>query len=178
MVEASKVATSASRRSRRRVWPTGRRIRSRQRGNPRAHSASKLASRTLSTGGLHMRTAKRLLALLAAFAALPLHAAISGSVMNSDGQPIAAAKISLFTPEGIAARRERLLSKTPQRPPLATASSDANGVFRIEAPKDKPIVELRVEAPGYAPDSERLQSDDDVGAMVLTHAESKSGTVK
>lgn len=125
-----------------------------------------------------MRIAPRLLSLLAAFAALPLSAAISGSVMNADGQAIAGAKISLFAPETLTARRERLVSKTPERQALVTASADANGNFRIEPPKDRIIVDLRVDAAGYAPTATRLQSDDDAGALILTRAESKTGTVK
>src|SRR6266850_7891093 len=125
-----------------------------------------------------MRTAPRLLSLFVALATLPLYAAITGSVMNADGQAIAAAKIAVYGPETLSARRERLLSKTPERPPLVTATGDANGNFRIEPPKDQPIVDLRVDAAGYAPDAIRLQSDDEAGAIILTRAESKSGTVK
>src|SRR6059036_3736101 len=98
-----------------------------------------------------MRTAQRLLSLFMSLATLPLHAAITGSVMNSDGQAIGAAKISVYGPETLSARRERLMSKTPDRPALVTATADANGNFRIEPPKDQPIVALRVDAPGYAP---------------------------
>jgi protocatechuate 3,4-dioxygenase beta subunit len=125
-----------------------------------------------------MRTAPRLLSLFVAFATLPLHAAISGSIMNADGQAIAAAKISVYGSETLSARRERLLSKTPERPPLVTATADSKGNFRIEPPKELQIVDLRVDAAGYAPEAIRLQSDDEVGAIILTRAESKSGTVK
>src|SRR5262245_55665845 len=124
-----------------------------------------------------MRIAPRLLSLFVLFATVPLHAAISGSVMNADGQAIAAAKISVYGPETLSARRERLVSKTPDRPPLVTATADANGNFRIEPPKDLSVVDLRVDAAGYAPEAVRLQSDDEAGAIILTKAESKSGTV-
>src|SRR5882724_9556870 len=107
-----------------------------------------------------MRTAQRLLSLFVALATLPLHAAITGSVMNADGQAISAAKISVYGPETLAARRERLLSKTPERTPLVTATADANGNFRVEPPKDVAVVDLRVDATGFAPDVTRLQSDD------------------
>ena len=62
-----------------------------------------------------MRTPQRLLALLVAILAVPLHATITGSVMNADGQAIAGAKISVYGPETLSARRERLASKTPDR---------------------------------------------------------------
>jgi large repetitive protein len=125
-----------------------------------------------------MRIAPRLLALFAALAALPLNAAISGSVMNSDGKAIAGAKISIFAPETLTSRRERLVSKTPQRQALATATSDANGNFRIEPPKDATIVDMRIDAAGYAPDASRQQNDDESGAVILVRAESKTGTVR
>src|SRR5438132_3922222 len=125
-----------------------------------------------------MRTAPRLLSLFIAFATLPLHAAISGSVMNADGQAIAGAKISVYGPETLSARRERLASKPPDRPSLVTATADSNGNFRVEPPKEQTIVDLRVDVSGYAPDAIRLQSDDDAGAVVLTKADPKSGTIK
>jgi len=125
-----------------------------------------------------MRTVPRLIPLLLVFAALPLRATITGSVMNSDGAAVTAAKVSLYGPETLGARRERLASKTPDRPPLVTATTDSKGNFKIEPPKELTIVDLRVEAPGYAPDAVRLQSDDEAGAIVLTRAESKTGTVR
>ena len=125
-----------------------------------------------------MRTPQRLLPLLVAILAVPLHATITGSVMNADGQPIAGAKISVYGPETLSARRERLASKTPDRPPLVTATADSNGNFRVEPPKEQTIVDLRVDVSGYAPDAIRLQSDDDAGAVVLTKADPKSGTIK
>src|SRR5207247_9527268 len=123
-------------------------------------------------------TAPRLLSLFVAFATLPLHAAISGSVMNADGQAIAAAKISVYGPETLSARRERLVSKTPERPPLLNATADSKGNFRIEPPKEQQIVDLRVDAAGYAPEAIRLQSDDEIGATILTRPEPKSGRVR
>lgn len=125
-----------------------------------------------------MRIVPRLLSILAVLAALPLHAAISGSVMNSDGQAIAGAKVALFAPESLAARRERLTSKTPVKQPLVTATTDANGNFRVEPPKDALIVDMRIDAPGYAPDASRLQADDEAGAIILMRAESKTGTIR
>jgi len=125
-----------------------------------------------------MRMLPRLLSLLAMLAALPLHAAISGSVMNSDGQAVAGAKIAIFAPETLTARRERLVSKTPARQALATATSDSNGNFRIEPPKEATIVDMRIDAAGYAPDASRMQSDDEAGAIILVRAESKSGTIR
>src|SRR5204863_8623990 len=131
--------------------------------NPNADSASKVPDRIGQQEASAMRPFQRLIPLLLIFAALPLHATITGSVMNSDGQPIAGAKVLLFGPETLSARRERLASRTPDHTPLVSATVDSNGNFRVEPPKDATVVDLRVDATGYAPDSIRLQSDDEAG---------------
>jgi len=125
-----------------------------------------------------MNVVRRLAALLFVLAvSAPAFAAISGSVMNSDGQPVAGAKISVFAPETIDARRTRYASATPQRTPLVTASTDSTGTFKVETPKDQPAVELTVNATGYAPARTFALADDEAGAIVLTAAPSKSGTI-
>jgi protocatechuate 3,4-dioxygenase beta subunit len=109
--------------------------------------------------------------------AWPSLAAISGTVMNADGAAISGAKVSIYAFESADARRVRLASPTPQRKALATATSDANGAFRIEAPKEQRFVDLRVDAAGYAPDDVWTAADDEAGALVLTKAPAKTGTI-
>jgi protocatechuate 3,4-dioxygenase beta subunit len=123
-----------------------------------------------------MRLRRVFASILSFFISLPALAAITGTVMNGDGQPIAGARISLYAPETAEARRARVVSKAPERTPISSASSDARGNFSIESPKD-PVFDLRIEAAGYAPDSERTVPDDELGAIVLTQAAAKSGTV-
>ncbi|PYQ49013.1 MAG: hypothetical protein DMF59_14535 [Acidobacteria bacterium] len=109
--------------------------------------------------------------------ALPLTASVTGVVINTDGQPISGAKVSIFAPETIAARRTRLFSKTPERTAIATRPTDSKGSFSFDSPKDQPIVDLRVEASGFAPDGLRLLADDDAGAIALTTAPMQRGTI-
>ncbi len=112
-------------------------------------------------------------AFLSASSAL---AAISGTVINSDGQPIAGAKVSMYAPETLEARRARLMSNTPERAPLATRQSDSRGNFSFDTPKE-PVVDLRIEAAGFAPDALRLLGDDEAGAIALAAAPMQKGTI-
>jgi protocatechuate 3,4-dioxygenase beta subunit len=125
-----------------------------------------------------MRARSGSFALLSLFFASIASAAVTGYVVNSDGQPIAGARVALFAPETVEARRARLISATPQRVPLATAESGTNGKFTIETPKDAPpVVDLRAEAAAFAPSFVRIEKDEDAGAIPLTTAAVRHGTV-
>src|SRR5450759_2817198 len=115
-----------------------------------------------------MRKVFIVLALLLA-AAVPSTAAITGYVMSADGQPIAAAKVEVFSLETFEAARGRLLSSSPERVALKTAETDSKGKFTLESPKD-PVVQLRVSAKGYAPESMRFERDEEAGAVALQPA--------
>jgi hypothetical protein len=106
-----------------------------------------------------------------------LHAAVTGVAINIDGKPVSGAKVSLFAPELIAAQGPRLLSADPQRKPLTTVTTDSGGKFTIDVPKDQTVVDVRIDAPGYAPAGVRLLSDDDAGAMLLAQAPMVRGTI-
>jgi len=106
-----------------------------------------------------------------------LHAAVTGVAINIDGKPVGGAKVSLFAPELISVQGPRLMSADPQRKPLTTVTTDSGGKFTIDVPKDQTVVDIRIDAPGYAPAGERLLSDDDAGAMLLTQAPMVRGTI-
>jgi hypothetical protein len=106
-----------------------------------------------------------------------LQAAVTGVAINIDGKPVSGAKVSLFAPELIAATGPRLMSADPQRKPLATMTTDSGGKFTIDVPKDQTVVDIRIDAPGYAPAGLRLLADDDAGAMLLTQAPMVRGTI-
>lgn len=119
-----------------------------------------------------------LLALVAAFCtALPTLGAITGTVINSDGAAIGSAKVSLFAPETLEARRARIVSKSSERTPLASVTTNSNGSFSIDSPKGQALLDLRIEAAGYAPSGTRVVPDEDIGAQALTTAPMKSGTI-
>jgi protocatechuate 3,4-dioxygenase beta subunit len=124
-----------------------------------------------------MRQLRLLVAtLLFGFATLRSTAAISGTVMTPDGQPIANARVSIFGFEMPEANRERLLSASPEKVPIATAQTDAKGGFSLASPKE-PVVDLAVYAQGWAPVQKRVESDEEVGAVVLTKAGMSTGSV-
>lgn len=123
-----------------------------------------------------MRSPLTVAALLFAFSALPAVAAIHGVVMTTEGLPVSGARVALHAPESPEARRTRLVSATPQRPPLATVETDARGSFSIQSPKE-PVVELRIDARGYEPSSRRVERDEEAGAIALTRREMKKGSV-
>ncbi len=126
-----------------------------------------------------MRAIRRLLSLsfVLSLAAASLQAAVLGTVINIDGKGVGGAKVSLYAPELIAASGMRFLSADPQRTALATMTTDSTGKFSFEVPKDQIIVDVRVEAAGYAPSSIRLSSDDDAGAILLQQALPIRGTI-
>src|SRR5438128_6082821 len=120
---------------------------------------------------------KRFLSLLSLFIAIPAAASISGVVINSDGQPIAGGRVSIYAPETIEAQRLRLVSQTPARTALATQTTDSKGTFNFESPKDQKVVDLTIEANGFAPDATRLFADDEAGAIALIAAPMQRGTI-
>src|SRR5260370_17064359 len=75
-----------------------------------------------------------ILALLFLFVSVPLFAAVSGSLIDTAGQPVAGAKGTIFAPETYEARRVRIESKTPDRTPLASTTSNAKGIFWFQPP--------------------------------------------
>lgn len=120
---------------------------------------------------------KRILSILALLIATSATASITGVVINTDGQPIADAKVSIYAPETIAAHRLRLVSATPERTAIATATTDSKGTFNFESPKGQQVVDLTIEANGYAPDATRLLADDEAGAIALSAAPMQRGTI-
>ena len=121
---------------------------------------------------------RRLLSILAVslLAVLPASGAITGIVMTSEGQPIAGAKVETFALETLDSARTRLLGPTPERVTLTSAQTDAKGRFTLESPKEA-VVQFRVTAAGYAPNAQRIERDEDVGAVVLAAAEMKNGRI-
>ncbi len=117
-----------------------------------------------------------LVLILCSAVALPSFAAITGTVVNSDGQPVAGAKIMIYALQLPEQTRARLLSTTPERPTLASTTSDSKGKFAFESPKD-PVVSLQIVANGYAPASFPIERDENRGTIALTAAETKQGRI-
>jgi protocatechuate 3,4-dioxygenase beta subunit len=123
-----------------------------------------------------MRLHQQLAAVVLSLLALPAFAAVTGTVINLDGQPVAGARVSLFVPETSDARQLRLAAKTAERVPVAGGTSDSKGNFSLDAGTNA-IVDVRVEARGYAPEGTRAEANEDIGVLALQSAEAKKGTV-
>ena len=120
-----------------------------------------------------MRLRSMLIAILSVATTVPVFAAVTGTVITSDGQPVSGAKISLFLPRSVDERRT-IDAKAPT--PVATATSDSRGNFSIENPKE-PVFDLHIEATGYEPAAERVLPDEEIGAIAMFAAATQSGTI-
>jgi len=118
----------------------------------------------------------RLFFVVLSLFSLPVFAAITGTVINMDGLPVAGAKVSAFALESLDARRARLGSADTTRKPLATTTTDSKGNFSIDAPKSS-VVDLRFDAAGFAQQNERAAADDDAGVIQLQPGQMKQGTI-
>jgi uncharacterized GH25 family protein len=106
------------------------------------------------------------------------YGAMSGTLMNSSGQIVAGAKIAILAPETNEAAGVRMLSKTPERPALASGVSDGAGKFVVEPPKDAGnFFDVSITASGYAPEAIRVARDEELGGVLLIVAGTKRGSV-
>jgi protocatechuate 3,4-dioxygenase beta subunit len=120
---------------------------------------------------------RQLWAVLAfCFLAARSSAAITGIVMTMEGQPVAGARVSIRAFEQAEAARTRLLSTSPDAVPIATTQTDSKGAFSLDSPKDA-TVDLDLYARGYEPQRRRVERDEELGAIALQKAETRTGTV-
>ncbi len=108
--------------------------------------------------------------------ASPAFPAIKGTVMSTAGLPLPNASIVAHAPESSEARMQRLTRSERARPSIASANTDARGKFTLDVKKE-PVVELMIDAEGYAPVAIVLAADDDAGAIPLQPAVMLTGTV-
>jgi hypothetical protein len=106
----------------------------------------------------------------------PLFAAITGTVMTTDGVAIAGARVSVHALETPYARRTRLLSRTRDAVSPASVQTDKNGSFALASPQE-PVVDVRVEMRGYEPFVRRVEHDADAVAIALRKIDLLEGSV-
>ncbi|HEV7919385.1 MAG TPA: carboxypeptidase regulatory-like domain-containing protein [Thermoanaerobaculia bacterium] len=120
-----------------------------------------------------MRTAI-LLSILILLLPLAAFAAISGTVIDEQGAPIPGAAVSAFSSESLAELQERLRGEKPERTPLATAQSGADGAFRLDLART-PVVTLAFSAPGRGVVTFEAADGEEVGAVLLRKTSPRKG---
>ena len=93
-------------------------------------------------------------------------AAITGTVVDPDGKPIAGATIRAYASENSAAMRARLLAGKADREPLATAQSSESGAFSLDV--KGAAVDVVFEAAARNRTTVPTVDGDDLGAIVLS----------
>jgi hypothetical protein len=111
-----------------------------------------------------MRKPAILLAFVLAFFSNAF-AAITGTVIDPDGKPIAGATIRAYASENSAAVRARLLAGKIDREPLATAQSSQTGAFSLDV--KGATVDVAIEAPARNRTTIPTVDGDDLGAVIL-----------
>jgi protocatechuate 3,4-dioxygenase beta subunit len=109
---------------------------------------------------------RKLAILLAVAAATNVYAAITGTVFDTDGKPIAGAAIRAYAAENSSAMRARILAGKIDREAVASAQTAENGTFSIDV-KGAVAVDVVVDAPSHAHNTIPAVDGDDLGAIVL-----------
>ncbi|HEV2722023.1 MAG TPA: hypothetical protein VG323_18530, partial [Thermoanaerobaculia bacterium] len=112
---------------------------------------------------------RRLLLPLLLLAALPASAAVTGTVVTGDGDPLAGARVRAFAREPFSAVAARLLSSTPEATPIATTETAADGRFSLDT-KGNAAIDIVVDAAGREPYALYAAGGEDVGAIPLASA--------
>ena len=119
---------------------------------------------------------KPLIALLAFLAANTVHAAVTATILDEDGKPLAGARVRAFAREENGALRKRLLSNAPETPAIASATSADDGRVSLDV-KGEPVVRLVADAAGRAVQLLDVVDGHDAGAVVLPQAALHRGHV-
>jgi hypothetical protein len=94
------------------------------------------------------------------------HAAITGTIIDLDGKPVAGATIRAFAPEDFAAMRARLVAGKTDREPGATAKSSDSGSFTIDL-KSSSAVDIEIDASDHPRTMIATVNGDDLGVIQL-----------
>jgi large repetitive protein len=117
-----------------------------------------------------------LIASFVLLTATSLHAAITATILDEEGKPLAGARVRAFRREENAALRRRLLSKEPETLPIATATTKDDGRVSLEV-KGETVVRLVVDAAGRAVQLLDTVEGRDAGSVVLSQAAPRKGHV-
>src|SRR5438874_12044211 len=113
--------------------------------------------------------------LLVLLSAARAGAAVTATIVDEDGKPIAGATVQAFARETRQAAVARALAGKPDTPPVATAQSGANGAVRLDVART-PVVMLLISAQGRAAVADAADGDD-LGPLMLLPSSTYKGKV-
>ena len=117
---------------------------------------------------------RRLLPFLLAVSAFPLAASITGTVIGPDGAPVAKARVQAFQAETPIMTYKRLTAGAA-RTSVASSTTDDHGAFNLEAGNG--VVELAIDADGFAPVDMLVPADEQGLSIPLSKAKMIEGIV-
>src|SRR3954453_7842846 len=109
---------------------------------------------------------RKLAIVLALTASTNLFAAITGTVIDHDGKPVAGAAIRAYAAENSSVMRARLLAGKIDLEPVAPAQTAENGTFSLDV-KGPGAVDVTVDAPSRARTAIATVDGDDLGSTVF-----------
>src|SRR5207237_532294 len=104
------------------------------------------------------------------------HAAVTATILDDDGKPLAGAQVRLFAREDQRLLHARLMSTKPETEPLASAVTGEDGKVTLDA-KHNSMVRFVAEAPGRAALAVDVLDGEDAGAFTLPLAAPRKGHI-
>jgi large repetitive protein len=112
---------------------------------------------------------RKITALLLLLLPAAAHAAITGTVVDENGKPVAGATIRVFPTEPSREVRKRMLSGKPEREPISTTTTKDDGAFSADT-KGTFAVDVIVDAAGGRRRTMALTDKLDLGPVLLRDA--------
>lgn len=119
---------------------------------------------------------RRLLVFVLFLAPLAARAAVTGRVIDADGKPLAGIRVRAFARETPEVMFARFLAATPERRPVGSAQTKADGSFSVDA-RSHGVVDLILDDASREPVIVEVVDGEDAGAFVLRPAKKVRGRI-
>lgn len=111
------------------------------------------------------------------FGASVASGAVTGTVIDSGGQPIEGAEVRALESESQFERSLRWLKTDPSPTVLAEATTDSKGEYKLDVDRAITALEIEISAPGHFPTRFMAPHDSWIGAAVLPAVKNVEGRV-